>query len=182
MTRATHLATLFELFRHHGYEGVSLSKISEATGLGRASLYHHFPGGKAEMIRATLDYSQQWVAENVVQVLAGEGTVETRIGVMCDRLNELHGSGQQPCLLAALSTGASQADFHTQVQESMGLVIGAIATTLTEAGLPPTLAKQRAEDALVSLEGALIVSRGLGDMSVFQRAIAQLPSKLTRAL
>lgn len=182
MARETHLATLFELFRRHGYDGVSLSKISEATGLGRASLYHHFPGGKTEMVEATLDYSKQWVEDNVVQVLQGEGPVDVRISEMCDRLNELHASGAQPCLLAAISTGASQADFHRQVKESMKLMIGAIAAVLTEAGLSPTLAQQRAEDALVSLEGALIVSRGLGDMRVFQRAIAQLPGTLYQDL
>ena len=30
---------LFDLFRHRGFEGAALSDISEATGLGRSSLY-----------------------------------------------------------------------------------------------------------------------------------------------
>ncbi|MEL6816187.1 MAG: TetR/AcrR family transcriptional regulator [Cyanobacteria bacterium J06598_3] len=182
MTRETHLATLFDLFRHNGYDGVSLSKISEATGLGRASLYHHFPGGKAEMLAATLTYGKQWVEENIVQVLQADGPVEVRIDAMCDRLITLHAAGENPCLLAAVSTGAAQADFHGQIQENMGLVISAIAAALTEAGFTPTLAKQRAEDALISIEGALIVSRGLGDTRVFQRAIAQMPEMLCQGL
>ena len=52
MSRETHLPTLFQLFRQHGYDGVSLAKIAAATELGKASLYHHFPGGKAEMMAA----------------------------------------------------------------------------------------------------------------------------------
>ncbi|RYZ76568.1 MAG: TetR/AcrR family transcriptional regulator, partial [Proteobacteria bacterium] len=38
------LSVLLSEFRISGYEGVSMSRISEVTGLGKASLYHHFPG------------------------------------------------------------------------------------------------------------------------------------------
>ena len=39
-------------FREHGYEGASLSILSQATGLGRSSLYHYFPNGKTDMAQA----------------------------------------------------------------------------------------------------------------------------------
>ena len=48
------LDQLIALFRRAGYDGVSISRISEATGLGRPSLYHYFPGGKDEMAHAVL--------------------------------------------------------------------------------------------------------------------------------
>ena len=50
--RADTLPGLAEAFREHGYAGASLSVIGEATGLGRGSLYHFFPGGKREMAEA----------------------------------------------------------------------------------------------------------------------------------
>ena len=43
-----------EVFRAHGYEGATLSVITEATGLGKGSLYHFFPGGKEELAAAVL--------------------------------------------------------------------------------------------------------------------------------
>ena len=46
---------LTSVFRIYGYEGASLSRIAEATGLQRASLYHRFPGGKEEMAEAVLN-------------------------------------------------------------------------------------------------------------------------------
>lgn len=48
-SRDVHIPALFQLFRESGYDGVSLAQIAVATGLGKASLYHHFPGGKVEM-------------------------------------------------------------------------------------------------------------------------------------
>ena len=45
---------LAEVFREHGYEGASLALISEATGLGKGSLYNFFPDGKEEMAACVL--------------------------------------------------------------------------------------------------------------------------------
>ncbi|MFD2271320.1 TetR/AcrR family transcriptional regulator [Undibacterium arcticum] len=47
--------SIISVFRSEGYEGASLAKLSEATGLGRSSLYHHFPMGKEDMANAALD-------------------------------------------------------------------------------------------------------------------------------
>ncbi|MEM8810542.1 MAG: TetR/AcrR family transcriptional regulator, partial [Cyanobacteria bacterium P01_G01_bin.38] len=44
MTKDAAIAKLTPVFRRYGYEGASLSMLSKATGLGKASLYHHFPG------------------------------------------------------------------------------------------------------------------------------------------
>lgn len=41
-------------FRRHGYEGLSLDVLSEATGLNRSSLYNAF-GSKRGMMRAAVD-------------------------------------------------------------------------------------------------------------------------------
>ncbi len=43
------ITILDDVFRRRGYEGATLSVLSRACGLGKASLYHHFPGGKDEM-------------------------------------------------------------------------------------------------------------------------------------
>lgn len=182
MARETHLPVLFQLFRHYGYDGVSLAKIAEATELGKASLYHHFPGGKAEMMRATLEFSHQWFVENIIDVVAAEGTAVEKIERMCDRLNTLYASGQQPCLLATLVTGAPRDIFHEQVKARLHMMVEAIATVLIEAGLPSTIAHQRGEDAVIAIQGSLILSRGLDDPTPFQRVIAQLPNKLCEGL
>ena len=47
--RADVLPQLAEVFRAHGYEGATLALISDATGLGKGSLYNFFPGGKEQM-------------------------------------------------------------------------------------------------------------------------------------
>lgn len=101
-----------------------------------------------------------------------------RLEQMCDRLNQLYASGEQPCLLAALIAGAPRADFHKRVKARLQLLVGAIATVLTEAGLDPKLAQQRGEDAVITIQGSLILSLGTDEPAPFQRVIAQLPQTL----
>ncbi|STY98406.1 TetR/AcrR family transcriptional regulator [Mobiluncus holmesii] len=45
---------LAALFQAHGYTGAGMAEISATTGLGRGSLYHLFPDGKAQMMREVL--------------------------------------------------------------------------------------------------------------------------------
>ena len=49
LTKPEMLSRLMDLFREKGFDGASLADISESTGLGKSSLYHHFPNGKEEM-------------------------------------------------------------------------------------------------------------------------------------
>src|SRR5271154_6350078 len=38
-----------------GVEGTSFAEVLDATGTPRGSIYHHFPGGKSELVHAALD-------------------------------------------------------------------------------------------------------------------------------
>jgi len=182
MARETHLPVLFQLFRQYGYDGVSLSQIANKTELGKASLYHHFPGGKAEMVTAALAYRGLWVEENVFLPLRADRPALARFQQMCDRLSELYQSGQSPCLLAALTTGAKRDVFQAQVKEHLQRLTGAIAEVLLASGLDPQAARQRAEEAVVAIQGSLILARGLDDFTVFERAIASVPERLCAGL
>ncbi len=43
------------LLATRGVEGTSFSEVLAATGSPRGSLYHHFPGGKSELLHSALD-------------------------------------------------------------------------------------------------------------------------------
>ena len=46
------------------------------------------------------------------------------------------------------------------------------------AGLSAAIARRRAEDAIVRIEGALVVAAGMGDRSVFGRTLDELRATL----
>ncbi|WP_336230885.1 TetR/AcrR family transcriptional regulator [Scytonema sp. PRP1] len=178
MPKETYIPYLLRLFRQYGYDGATLSKISEATGLGKASLYHHFPGGKDEMVEVVLDYLECWLDQNVVQTLNSRGEPLSRLQHMCDHVNEVYEGGKQPCLSAILLLGSARDVFHDRVKAIYRVWIDAIATVLIECGMNEGLAQQRAEDALTAIQGSLIVSQGLDDPSGFVRVIQHLSEEL----
>jgi TetR/AcrR family transcriptional regulator, lmrAB and yxaGH operons repressor len=182
MPKDTYIPCLLQLFRRYGYDGATLSKISEATGLGKASLYHHFPGGKDEMVKAVLDYLEQWLEQHILQALCSEGNAFTRIEGMCSSINELYEGGQQPCLFAILLMGSTRDVFHPKLQTLFRTWIDAIAQVLITAGLDETIAKERGEDAAIAVQGSLILSHALNDFAPFQRVIKQLPQQLCRGI
>src|ERR1043166_4492360 len=58
---------LSDIFRRKGYDGASYSDLMKATGLVKASLYHRFPGGKAEMVDRILSEVDREFSEYVVK-------------------------------------------------------------------------------------------------------------------
>ncbi len=184
MSRQTYVPKLIQLFRQFGYEGLSLAKISQATGLGKASLYHHFPGGKAEMAEAALTQVNQWLETMIMPILADAASQPMEaFQAMCDETNQFFNEGENSCLWAVLVLEqASNELFHAQISHAFSQWIEAIAQVLVTAGLDETLAKQRGEDAMIAIQGALILSRSLHNFAPFQRVIKQLPQQLCQDL
>ncbi|MBE7381061.1 MAG: TetR/AcrR family transcriptional regulator [Leptolyngbya sp. SIO1E4] len=181
MPKETYIPCLLRLFRQHGYDGATLAKISEATGLGKASLYHHFPGGKDEMVEVVLAFLENQLDQHVLQNLRGPGDAMARLQRMSEYLQEAYEGGKQPCILATLLLGSARDIFHGKVKGFLRTWIGAIATVLMESGVDEHLAYQRGENALLTVQGALILSQGLEDPAIFQRAVQQLPTTLCQA-
>lgn len=176
MSKQTHVPTLLKLFRQFGYEGVTLSKISQETGLGKASLYHHFPGGKAEMAEAALTQVNQWLETSILEILNRPDLPIAKFQAMCEEASHFFNQGQNSCLWAVLVMEQSSDDlFHSQISWAFSQWIEAIAKVLISAGLDEVLAHERGEDAMIAIQGALILSHSLKDFTPFQRVLKQLP-------
>ena len=179
MSKDKAIAKLSEVFRQYGYEGTSLSLISKATGLGRASLYHYFPKGKEEMAATVLDRVYCALEERLLKPLQGDGEPADRIRAMCETIKQFYDGGHHSCFLDTLSVGNSQTLFQEPLQRTLNAWLNALAQVLIEAGQDPESARHQAEDAIIQVEGALILSRCLGSTEPFQRMIDDLPAKLS---
>ncbi len=168
-----------DLFRTYGVEGVSLSQLSEAVGLEKASLYHRFPGGKDEIVRAVVARVDQWFAQHVVAPLQAESSPRRRVAVVVEQLRAFYAGGDKSCITDVLSLPGADGELAAALKSAMQAWLKAFAEIARESGLPRGLAQTRAEDAIVRIQGALVLSRVLGNTQPFQRVLKLLPQMLT---
>ncbi len=169
---------LMKVFRRTGYDGASLSELSTATGLGKSSLYHHFPDGKDGMVHAVLDRLAEQLEVGMFAPMRGEGTPKRRLEAMVHAVDAFYRHGNEACVLAQLVLGASHERFRAPLRRIFTTWTEAIADLLVEGGVPRKTARERAEDAVLRIEGALVLSGGLGDRQVFARTLKSISSSL----
>src|SRR5258708_38860527 len=102
------LPQLAEVFRAHGYEGATLALISDATGLGKGSLYNFFPGGKEHMAMEVLDSIDRWFVDNIYTPLRTSTDPAKGIVDMFVAVDDYFSSRQRVGLVGAAGPGASR--------------------------------------------------------------------------
>lgn len=165
------VARLQRVFRERGFDGASLSELSRATGLGKSSLYHYFPGGKDDMAIAVLDRIDAWMRDRALLPLRGAGPPQERLRAMLRALDEFYAGGRDACVLGTLVLGGARARFADYLKNAFEGWVGALRELAVEAGVATRDARDRAEDAVVRIEGALILAGALDDPAPFRRAL-----------
>jgi TetR/AcrR family transcriptional regulator, lmrAB and yxaGH operons repressor len=168
------IAALAEVFREHGYNGATLALISKATGLGKGSLYHFFPGGKDEMMVAVLTDIDQWFEDNVFAQLRGREEHVDAISAMFEAVIDYFRSGRRVCLVGALALGQARDRFAAAINDYFARWIEALEHGLRGQRHVGEDARLRAEEIVLGIQGAIVLSRAIDDPTVFERAMSRL--------
>ncbi|MFN4276725.1 MAG: TetR/AcrR family transcriptional regulator [Ferrovibrio sp.] len=180
LSREDAIARIAEVFREHGFAGASLSAITEATGLGKGSLYNHFPGGKDQMGEEVLAHIDGWFETQVYAPLRDSDDPRAAITAMFDAVDAYFRSGRRICLVGAFALDVTRDRFASRVQDYFLRWIEALAAALHKGGAAD--ARVLAETAVAGIQGALILSRALNDPAVFTRQIQEMRARLKAAL
>jgi TetR/AcrR family transcriptional repressor of lmrAB and yxaGH operons len=172
------LDAIADVFREHGYDGASLTTLSEATGLGKASLYHYFPGGKAEMAAEVFRHIGVKAQSSVLDTLQGGDSPPVKLRRFAKAVSVFYKHGRMNCIVGTMVLSGGGKLFEEQLKSSVEAWVAALAAVLAEAGFGRVAARQRAEDTLAMLQGALIVSRSSGQASPFLRMVRALPENM----
>jgi AcrR family transcriptional regulator len=170
---------LSDVFRDVGYEGASLAKLSEATGLKRASLYHRFPDGKEQMAGEVMSRAEAWLTEHVLTPLKSKDAPEARIRAMIRALDGFYSGGRQACVLNMMSSPREdRGPLAGRIRNAFRAWIEALAVVLSDAGADEHTAHFRAERAVALLQGSLVLSRGMSSTRPFRNCLAHLEGEL----
>lgn len=163
---------LMAVLREKGFDGASLNDMAEATGLKKASLYHRFPGGKKEITQKVLDYVNTWNEAHIEKVLKAKNIKpKERLEQVIDNIRALYDNGDSMCLFRALTMETSANLFGLQIEEGFNLWRDSFTQLGEDLGFDKSLAKRMAIEVLISIQGSLVVAKGLNDLAPFQQAL-----------
>jgi TetR/AcrR family transcriptional repressor of lmrAB and yxaGH operons len=169
-----------DVFRNYGYEGASMSRLAESAGLEKASFYYRYPGGKKDIALGAAARVSAWFSESVVEPLKGAGTPQQRVHRVARRLRKFYGDGSRPCVLDTLSLRGGPPELQAALAGSLQAWVAAFTSIAVESGFRRTEAARRAQQAIINIEGSLVLSRVSGNPGIFLRTLAELPALLTR--
>ena len=177
------ITSLIKSFRTNGYEGTSLAELAKSTGLKKASLYHRFPKGKEEMAKTVLDYIEEWVDEHIFKILLDQSLAsEERLQKALIQIRNSYDNGKETCIFRALSIGQSLELFDLQIKNGMHKWISAFTKYGLAIGLPEINANKLALNTLIKIQGSLIVTKGLSNLSIFENTIKEIEANYLKAL
>jgi TetR/AcrR family transcriptional repressor of lmrAB and yxaGH operons len=153
------------LLAKHGLDGTSFAEVLGASGAPRGSIYHHFPGGKDELIAAAVETAG---ARAVALLRSFEGRDPAEIvdgffamwRIVLDRSGFTAGCS----VLAVTVAGAQGSSGDTDVLlQAAGRVFGTWRATLSAvleaSGVPAMSAEPFATLLIAASEGAVAMSR-----------------------
>jgi len=181
MSREEVLARLMARFRAAGYDGASLAELSAATGLGKSSLYHYFPGGKADMAAQVLAHLDEQLSGALYTPLRDKRAPARKLDALVQAIDEFYEGGKKACLLERLCASVNRAAFRRPLARAFSSWIEAVEGLCLEAGVPAATAHARAVDFVVRVEGALVVCAGTCDLTIFGRTLDDLRRSLLAA-
>jgi AcrR family transcriptional regulator len=172
---ATLLERLMDVFRSKGYEGSSLNDLATSAGLKKASLYHRFPGGKEEIASAVLAHTTVWGKTHIEAVLQDKSIpARQRLEQVLTTIDLLYAQGTKTCILRALSMDTGIPSFGDLIQTTMAVWITTFSAFGEELGYTPTEAAQKATQTLINIQGALVISKGLDNTTIFKNSLQNI--------
>jgi AcrR family transcriptional regulator len=162
------------LIRERGVEATSFSEVIALSSAPRGSIYHHFPGGKEELIEEATRYAGEYLAAGLISALK---TKDPRVAIRrfvahwVGVLNETDfGAG---CVVVAATLDGSPS-----VRVAAGAAFAAWESALAEGLLPhvgaPDRARSLATLAISAIEGAVVLARAQRSTGPLERVAAEL--------
>ncbi|WP_019646748.1 TetR/AcrR family transcriptional regulator [Novispirillum itersonii] len=163
-----------DLLWRQGYEKTSPQDVLTLSGVGKGSLYHHFPG-KRDLARAALDEVRDELTAVAMSLLAGGDPPLERLR----RWLLLTRDGLKGCRIGRLASESAvfEAALHDPVaayfRSLEDLVTAAVTEAVTRGELPQTLSPEQTARALIAvIQGGYVLSRAHQEPSLCGSACA----------
>jgi TetR/AcrR family transcriptional regulator, lmrAB and yxaGH operons repressor len=173
-TRSRMVDATVRALQRRGVAGMSFTEVLQDSGAARGAIYHHFPGGKAQLVAEAAARNGQDVRDFLGALPADSPQVVVQAFLAAVRPVVQESASGGGCAVAAVTVDAgldSEGDALRQIAATaFESWIAQLAERLTTAGLSPAAASGLATTLITLLEGAHVLCRAAGTIEPFDQA------------
>jgi hypothetical protein len=155
------LVAAADLLRERGAAGVTIDAVLARSGAPRGSVYHHFPGGRSELLSSALQFAGDEILDGI-----GAGT-DTSAVTLLRRLAAMwrttlvdsHFTAGSPVLAAAVGSGADEQQLTSVAADIFRRWREASRQAYERDGFDPDEATALAHMTISAFEGAVVLCR-----------------------
>jgi AcrR family transcriptional regulator len=172
------------LLREHGVEGTSFSQVLAHSGAPRGSIYHYFPGGKAQMIEEATRLAGDFIGQMIVAPLQSDDPLIMLDGTRAFWADVLGRSEfRSGCpIVASTLDGENSPEARDAAADVFAGWEKQLADALRRHGVEDRKAAGLATMTWAGIEGAVIIARAQRSMDPLDRVLDQLRDLLASAL
>lgn len=168
------------LIRERGAHSTAISDVLEHSGAPRGSAYHHFPGGRTQLLCEAIDFASDHIAQ---RISGAAGAVEALDTVVDGFRGQLTETGfRAGCPVAAVAVEADNAPVRERAGAAFLRWAGMIEQLLRSDGVTAERAAELAMLTTTAIEGAVLVARTTGDAGPLDLVHRQLRTLVTAAI
>ncbi len=176
--RNTMVRSTIGLLARRGVQGTSFADVLADSGAPRGSVYHHFPGGKDELVGAALDYMATEGLAGLDALIGGATSVDDVIDgfvrmwrMLLERTDYAAG-----CSVAGVTVTAESDALREKAAYVFEVWAARLADLLRSVGMPGRQAREFAWTMIAAAEGAVVIARAQHSV----RPLAMVRSQLHR--
>lgn len=175
-TRTAMVVAAAELLREGGAGGVTIDAVLVRSGCPRGSVYHHFPGGRAQLLQEALQFAGDQITAAIEATVSGDGTALLRqfAGLWRDALADSDYAAGSPVLAAAIGAAPDERQLAVAAAEILQRWRDAAADAFRREGFDHTEARALAHTTIAALEGAVALCRSLRTLDPLDDVVAEM--------
>jgi AcrR family transcriptional regulator len=162
-TRERMVVSTALLVREKGARGTSIDDVLAHSEAPRGSVYHHFPGGRQQLLREAIDYAGEYVAARLDRAAGTLAMLDAFLKEYRDQLVASDFRAGCPVVAVAIEAGDGESDLHRHAGAAFERWQQVLAQRLVADGVSAPRARELAVLVIASIEGALVMARAHRD-------------------
>ncbi|HEY9267057.1 MAG TPA: TetR/AcrR family transcriptional regulator [Mycobacterium sp.] len=174
-TRRGMILAAVQVLRERGADGLTVEEVLLRSGAPKGSVYHHFPGGRTELLDEAITYAGNTVSAllNRAATDGPESVLQEFIDIWRHVLTDSGYTAGCPVVAVAVSRTESE-ELANKARRFFAEWAAALTNAFLAEGMSASTARQLATLSIASVEGAVVLCRAHRSIAPLEDALAQL--------